>query len=189
MFHWDKFFAGPFVRRESGGASLYGGSRNGVRLLMLSLDAITVIEDEYYSPAHAPSLGRAYDALVERWMEGAHDRETALRLLFLIWYGSAEPSPFTGLRDVNRIRVGDLFQRLGGEFSTDPEVLFVVSVMCRVAPWALGDEEYWKGVGEKFAGRLEERSAEGLGRQTFNRRGSYGHYFANRWQSYIDSRA
>jgi len=156
---------------------------------MLSLETITAIEDEYYSPSHAPSLGRAYDALVERWMEGAHDRETALRLLFLIWYGSAEPSSFTGLRDVNRIRVVDLFQRLGGDYSTDPEVLFVVSVMCRVAPWALGDEAYWKEVGERFAGRLRERKAEGLQRQTFARRGAYGHYFTNRWQSYHDSPA
>jgi len=156
---------------------------------MLSLDTITSIEDEYYSPSHAPSLGRAYDALVERWMEGAHDRETALRLLFLIWYGFAEPSPFTGLRDVNRIRVVDLFQRLGGEFSTDAEVLFVVSVMCRVAPWALGDEVYWRGVGERFADRLKGRNAEGLGRQTFTRRGAYGHYFSNRWQSYHDGPA
>ncbi|HUI11215.1 MAG TPA: hypothetical protein VL221_12870 [Bacteroidota bacterium] len=154
---------------------------------MLSIDAITSIEDEYYSPSHAPALGRAYDALVERWMEGAHDRETALRLLFFIWYGFAEPSPFTGLRDVNRIRVVDLFQRLGGEFSTDPEVLFVVSVMCRLASWALGDEKYWKDVGERFAARLKERHAEGLSRQTFTRRGAYGHYFAVQWQSYLDN--
>ena len=154
---------------------------------MLSIDAITLIEDEYYSPSHSPSLGRAYDALVHRWMEGAHDRETALRLLFLIWYGSAEPSSFTGLRDVNRIRVVDLFQRVGGEYSTDPEVLFVVSVMCRVAAWALGDERYWTGVGERFAARLKERSAEGLTRQTFTHRGAYGHYFDIQWQSYRDS--
>jgi len=151
------------------------------------MDVITSIEDQYFLPPHAPTLGRAYDALVERWMEGERDRETALRLLFLIWYCFAEPSPFTGLKDANRIRVSELFQRLGGEFSTDPEVLFAVSVMCRVAPWALGDEAYWKEVGARFAARLKERQAQGLGRQTFNRRGTYGHYFANRWQAYLEN--
>ena len=124
---------------------------------MLSIDKITAIEDEHHSSSHTPSLGRAYDALVARWKEGARDRETALRLLFLIWYAQAEPPYLTGLKDVNRTRTNELFQRLGGEFSTDPEVLFVVTTMCRIAPWALGEEAYWREIGERFRLRLRER--------------------------------
>jgi hypothetical protein len=149
---------------------------------MISIDKITAIENEYHSSLHTPSLGRAYDALVSRWKEGAWDRETALRLLFLIWYGAAELPYFTGLKDVNRTRINELFQRLGGEFSTDPEVLFVVAAMCQTAPWALGDETYWSGVNELFRLRLRERPQSGLSKQTFAGRGAYGHYFASRWE-------
>ncbi len=151
---------------------------------MLSIDKITAIEEEHYSSSHTPSLGRAYDAFVARWKEGALDRETALRLLFLIWYGAAEPPYFTGLKDLNRTRITELFHSLGGEFSTDAEVLFVVAVMCQVAPWGLGEEPYWKGVGELFRVRLRERPQAGLSRKTFARRGAYGHYFANRWEAF-----
>ena len=154
-------------------------------LVMLSIDKITAIEDEYYSSSHTPSLGRAYDALVVRWKEGALDRETALRLLFLIWYGMAEPPYFTGLKDVNRTRIHELFQRLGGEFTTDPEVLFVVMTMCQIAPWALGEEPHWRDIGERFRLRLAERPRPELSKQTFARRGTYGHYFANRWESFV----
>jgi hypothetical protein len=154
---------------------------------MLSIDKITAIEEEHYSSSHTPSLGRAYDALVARWKEGALDRETALRLLFLIWYGRAEPPYFTGLKDVNRTRITELFQRLGGEFSTDPEVLFVVMIMCQIAPWALGEEPHWREIGERFRLRLAERPRPELSKQTFARRGAYGHYFTNRWESFIAS--
>jgi hypothetical protein len=152
---------------------------------MISIEKINAIEDEYHSPSHTPSLGKAYDALVARWKEGARDRETALRLLFLIWYGLAEPPYFTGLKDVNRTRISELFQRLGGEFSTDPEVLFVVAIMCEIAPWALGDETYWKSLGERFQQRLKEIPNLGLSRLTFAKRGAYGYYFANRWDAHI----
>ena len=154
-------------------------------LPMLSIDKITAIEDEYHSSTHTPSLGRAYDALVVRWKEGARDRETALRLLFLIWYGLAEPPYFTGLKDVNRTRINELFQRLGGEFSTDPEVLFVIATMCQIAPWALGEEPYWRGIGDRFRLRLRERLQSGLSRLTFARRGAYGYYFGNRWETFV----
>lgn len=151
-------------------------------LPMISIDKITAIEDEYHSSSHTPSLGRAYDALVARWKEGAWDRETALRLLFLIWYWQAEPPYLTGLKDVNRTRINELFQSLGGEFTTDPEVLFVVGTMCQTAPWAFGEEPYWKGVGELFRVRFRERPQSGLSKKTFAKRGAYGHYFANRWE-------
>jgi len=152
---------------------------------MYSIDKINAIEEEYHSASHAASLGRAYDALVVRWKEGARDRETALHLLFLIWYGLAEPPYLTGLKDVNRTRIVELFQRLGGEFSTDPEVLFVVSVMCEIAPWALGEESYWREIGRRFRLRLRETPDAGISKQTFTRRGSYGYYFAKRWESFV----
>jgi hypothetical protein len=152
---------------------------------MLSIDKITAIEDEYHSSSHTASLGRAYDALVGRWKEGARDRETALRLLFLIWYGLAEPPYITGLKDVNRTRINELFQRLGGEFSTDPEVLFVIFAMCETAPWALGEESYWRDIGGRFRLRLREHQNSGLSRSTFVRRGAYGYYFSNRWDSFV----
>jgi hypothetical protein len=152
---------------------------------MLSIDTITSIEDEYHSSPHTASLGRAYDALVVRWKEGARDRETALHLLFLIWYGQAEPPYLTGLKDVNRTRIIELFHRLGGEFSTDPEVLLIVTIMCENAPWALGDEQYWREIGTRFNKRLREQPDSGLSRQTFARRGAYGHYFANKVEKFI----
>jgi len=88
---------------------------------------------------------------------------------------------------VNRTRIVELFQRLGGEFSTDPEVLFIISIMCDIAPWALGDESYWRGIGGRFRLRLREIADTGLSKQTFARRGSYGYYFANRWETFVSS--
>jgi len=81
---------------------------------------------------------------------------------------------------VNRTRINELFQRLGGEFSTDPEVLFVVMIMCQIAPWALGEEPHWREIGERFRLRLAERPG-GTVETDIARRGAYGHYFTNRW--------
>jgi hypothetical protein len=58
-------------------------------------------------------------------------------------------------------------------------------MMCQIAPWALGEEPHWRSVGERFRVRFRERPQSGLSKKTFANRGAYGHYFANRWDSFV----
>lgn len=44
----------------------------------------------------APTLGAAYDLLLDQWNEGSRDREILLHLLFLAWYSIVEPPHLTG---------------------------------------------------------------------------------------------
>jgi hypothetical protein len=152
---------------------------------MLSLEEITKIEDEYHGMRGNPSLGRAYQALNERWINGARDRETALRLLFLTWYGTSEPQEFTGIGDVDIPRCRELLKSLGGEDTDDPEVLFAISIMATVSSFSLGDEQYWESIGSKFRARLIQIGNEALKISQFDKRGAYGDYFAHQWKSHI----
>ncbi len=152
---------------------------------MLSIEEISKIENEYRGMHGKPSLGRAYQALNERWNEGAHDRETALRLLFLTWYSTSEPQELTGIGDVEISRCRELFKLLGGENTKDPEIIFVFFIMATVSSFSLGDAKYWESIGLKFRARINQMGNEALNISIFNNRGAYGDYFARQWKGHI----
>lgn len=146
---------------------------------MKTLQEIAEVESRYTGNRGSPSLGEAYDMLLARWRSGARDPETGKRLLFLAWYSLAEPTWLTGLRadpapfDVVR----EVFDAFGGEGATDPEFLACLTLMTRVAPFALGEElEDWVRIGREF-----EHRAPRLGRdivpESFEDRGAFGYYF------------
>lgn len=146
---------------------------------MRTLQEIAQVEYRYTGEDGSPSLGEAYEMLLARWRTGSHDPETGKRLLFLAWFSLAEPTWLTGLRgdpapfDVVR----EVFEEFGGEEATDPEFLACLSLMTRVAPYALGeDPEYWVQIGQRFEKRAPRLGGD-IAPENFADRGAFGHYF------------
>jgi hypothetical protein len=148
--------------------------------MLLNINEITAIEDRYVVNG-APSLGDAYSALLTRWKSRDADREDCLRLLFLSWYSCSEPNTLTGLPEGSKVTlVGVLFEYLGGEQTTDPEVMFAVGVMASLFPYCCGDEEIWSGIARSLKRRYRDvQHAERLPLNQFDGRGAYGKYFGH----------
>lgn len=122
-----------------------------------------------------------WEQLKAAWANGDRSRETCLRITFFIWYSCAEPPFSSGLEgDFPVSFILEAFERLGGEGSTDSEVLFVFAVMSGVAAFCLGDEAYWQNVGHQFRQQL---AGETVFADLFANRGEYGEYFAHQARS------
>lgn len=148
---------------------------------MKTVEEITHIERQYCDRNGIPSLGKAFTLLRERWHAGERDRETSLRLLFLVWYSCAEPTFLTGLPalpDPGELFT-EVFDSLGGVDSNDPEVCLVVSLMAELFPYCLGDESRWLSIASELRERYKQISPQGLSHDHFTDRGAYGHYFAH----------
>lgn len=141
---------------------------------METIDKITQLEiDGYFNSTDA--MCEAFAHLIERWDEGGRDRETMLRLLFLIWYNCAdqcfEPSPRS------HPSFQEVFEALGVGDSEDAELLYAAGVMADVAPWCCGDEKTWKKRSKHYLNKCK-RILDGIPRPTtFSGRGAYGAYF------------
>jgi hypothetical protein len=149
------------------------------------MSEITQIENLYRGQDGKPSLGTAYAELLARYEQATEDRETSLRLMFLTWYACSEPGALTGLPHEAwaPARFADLFERVGGHATTDPEVMFVVSVMASSFPDCCGDEVTWRAIGVGLAERYEALPARRkVDPATFEGRGAYGDYFAWRYR-------
>ena len=146
----------------------------------LSIYEITEIEDRYVVEG-APSLGDAYDALVVRWEDDIADREECLRLMFLAWYSCSEPCELTGLSEgSDATLIGALFERLGGNQTTDVEAMFTVGTMASIFPYCCGSEEIWTETAKVLKQRYYDlQPAERLSVGQFDERGAYGKYFAH----------
>jgi hypothetical protein len=150
----------------------------------MDIAEITEIEDQY-AVAGEPSLGRAYEALRERFELGQRDRETSLRLMFLAWYSCSEPVELTGLPEsdaLTREVFRAAFEALGGELASDPEVVFTAGLMASLFPYCCGSEAGWAALGARLTNRYEAAPAESkLVESVFDARGEYGKYFAHMW--------
>src|SRR3954449_8933882 len=100
---------------------------------MMQLDEITQVENRYVG-RREPSLGVAYEALLERWERGFRDTETCLRLMFLAWYSCSEPGFLTGLPESASGVFHQVFVWLGGDSDSEPEVLLVIGWMASSFP-------------------------------------------------------
>jgi hypothetical protein len=148
---------------------------------MISLEEIAAVEEQYRGRDGKPSLGDAYSLLLSRWNEGARDRETSLRLMFLAWYALAEPTQLTGLSgsDDTRKVLLQTFESLGGKDSIDPEFCFVAGYMASFLGWIFGNEAQWSAVGHSMLARARRLKPGGLPPEHFEGRGAYGEYFAH----------
>ncbi len=109
-----------------------------------------------YVESGQPVLGASLRALKQRWGAGHDDRETALRLMFLLWFACREPDELTGLPEPgaeDSVLFDKLFERLGGLNATDPEAQFVLWWMAYDAPYCCGRESEWSSRG----GILQEK--------------------------------
>jgi hypothetical protein len=147
----------------------------------VEIDEIIEIENRYHDESEQ-SLGRAHAALLDRWTQGLIDRETCLHLMFLTWYACSEPGVLTGLPDEAWMPslFADAFERLGGERTTDREVIFATCTMAsRSYAHCCGDEQNWTAVGERLQRRFDELPRSQLSPDQFEGRGAYGRYFAH----------
>ncbi len=149
----------------------------------MELEAITDLEDRYAGRDGEPTLGDAYRTLLDRWENGATDRETSLRLMFLAWYSCSEPCWLTGLPedyDANREVFQRALEHLGGEDTTDPEVMWTVGLMASTFPYCCGDHDAWSAIGQRLVARYDALPADQrMNSDTFRARGAYAQYFSH----------
>ena len=126
-------------------------------------------------------MDEEYKKLRAGWIVGERGREGALRLLFLSWMHWADPPGVTGMDDdpeaANLWHA--IFAHFDGEASSDPEFLYIASIMAVVAGWGLGDEDEWSAAAERLRTRLLQIRPEGFTPDAFKGRGEYGRYFAH----------
>lgn len=121
-------------------------------------------------------MHRSLELLRQRWVEGCRDRETALRLLFLCWYGNIEPPYLTGIEGIpdSSELCEQAYAALGGSACQDPEVCYVVKLMIELCPWCLGDPGHWEAIGPPEASDAYRRQ---VSTASFADRGAYSEYF------------
>jgi hypothetical protein len=148
--------------------------------MSFDINEITAIED-HYTVNGAPSLGDAYAALVLRWESNVAGREECLRLMFLSWYACSEPGDLTGLPEGSKaVLFGSLVEHLGGEQTSDAEVMFTVGIMASTFPYCCGDEDAWSVIGRSLKQRYHDLPlAERLSLSQLDGRGAYGKYFGH----------
>jgi hypothetical protein len=141
-----------------------------------SLAEINEAERPCLGATGEPALHRSLGLLRQRWAAGCRDRETALRLLFLCWYGGIEPPFLTGIDGVpdGPELCEQAYASLGGSACQDPEVCYVVKLMIELCPWCLGDPEHWAAIGPPEASDAYRSQVSAA---SFADRGAYGEYF------------
>jgi hypothetical protein len=149
-----------------------------------TISQITVIENKHRVPMGKPTLGKAFGMLKARWEAGERDLETGLRLMFLAWYGTAEPPYLTGIELERDGYEGpqlsqEVFSFFGGVECGEPELLYVVGVMAEVDPYACGEAKEWAAIGNFCARAARKLRPSGYPPEHYEGRGAYGDYFAH----------
>jgi hypothetical protein len=134
------------------------------------------------------TLAAAYQILKREWEAGVREREVALHLLFLAWYGLCEPTHLTGFDEmpaqVNELEhtFNQVYHSLQPNIDSDPEMLYVVGLMAHLFPYLLGDEATWIERSKHYRQRYRSLAPTGLDSAIFRGRGAYGDYFAGQTQ-------
>ena len=143
------------------------------------------LENAHRGPNGQPTLARAFSLLREAWRGGDRDRELALHLLFVCWYGLLEPEHITGFKDdeetANQLRrtFGEVHGYAEPGIERDPEMLYTVGLMANLAPWLLGDLAEWEDRSNHYRRLYRALAPEGLDPAVFDGRGAYGEYFGS----------
>jgi hypothetical protein len=141
------------------------------------------LENAHVGPNGQPTLAEAFELLSDQWGAGDRDRELALHLLFISWYGLVEPEHITGFQgdedttSMLRVAFNDVYQYVAKGIERDPEMLYVVGLMANLAPWALGDANEWESRSERYRELYRRQAPEGIDASIFAERGAYGEYF------------
>jgi hypothetical protein len=146
------------------------------------------LENRSIEPSGAPTLAAAYQVLKREWDTGNRDREILLHLLFLAWYGLAEPAHITGF-DMSDTLAGELRETftlvhtyVQPSIVTDAEMLYVVGLMAHLFPYLLGETQRWQERSEHYRNQYRALVSDGLRPNVFEGRSAYGAYFAGQVQ-------
>jgi len=132
-----------------------------------------------------PTLAAAYDILKDQWDRGVHDRELALHLFFLSWYGLVEPSYLTGFsehadcRDGLNQTLSEVHGYLEPQIGDDAEILYVVGLAAHMFWFMFRDSEAWKQRATDYHQRYRTLAPNGIDPTVFRNRGAYGCYYAH----------
>lgn len=135
-----------------------------------------------------PTLAAAYEILKNLWDDGIRDRELALHLFFLAWYGLVEPFDFTGFsRQPDRSEelnetLSQVHSYLEPQLGDDAEILYVVGLAAHLFWFMFRDSAVWKQRGINYRQRYRSLAPSGIDPNVFQDRGAYGDYYARQTQ-------
>jgi hypothetical protein len=140
------------------------------------------LENRYIGSSGEPSLGDAFKILRSEWEKGNRDRELCLHLLFLCWYGLAEPAFLTGFLgsefdDVHEF-FNDVFEYVQPEIENDPEMLYTLGLGAHLFGLMLpGGHGVWDRRSEEYRRLYRHLCPQGIDPTIFLNRGYYGEYY------------
>ena len=140
------------------------------------------LENRHIGPEGEPTLGQAFKILRGEWRDGNRERELCLHLLFLGWYGLAEPPFLTGIELSESAELqpvfAEVFEYVQPSIEDDAEMLYVVGLGAHLFGYLLpGGERVWNERAERFGVLYRELSKGGLDPNIFQGRGYFGDYY------------
>jgi hypothetical protein len=129
-----------------------------------------------------PLLAEAYRILKQEWDAGNRDRDLALHLMFLAWYGQIEPPFSTGFIENDGTQLMDTLTEVHEYFvpqiHDDAEMLYTLGLAAELF-WFMYpyDQAIWEERSKDYQKRYRSLSPEGLNPEIFHDRGYYGDYF------------
>ncbi len=140
------------------------------------------LENRHIGKNGEPTLGEAFKLLRAEWQKGNRDRELCLHLLFLGWYGQAEPPFLTGFEgpefDDVQTFFKDVLDYVLPIIENDAEMLYIVGLGAHLFEYIFpGGESVWIARSEEYRRRYRELYPNGIEPNIFLNRGYYGEYY------------
>lgn len=143
------------------------------------------LENRSLSGNGEPTLAAAYEILKDHWDRGVRDRELALHLFFLSWYGLVEPSHLTGFSenadcaDSLKETLSEVHGYLESQMTDDAEMLYVIGLAAHLFWFMFSDSEAWKQRAIDYRQRYRTLAPNGIEPNVFRDRGAFGDYYAH----------
>ena len=149
--------------------------------MSIPLEALE-LENRHIGQHGEPTIGEAFKILRSDWAKGNRDRELCLHLLFLCWYGLAEPPNLTGFaeHEVDKLPgfFAEVFDYVQPAIDADAEMLYTVGLGAHLFGYLLpGGERIWDRRSEEYRQRYRQLCPNGIDPSIFLNRGYYGHYY------------
>jgi hypothetical protein len=143
------------------------------------------LEDLFLGEHGQPTLATAFEILRNGWLaDGMRNRETALHLFFLSWYGIIEPRHITGFPDDTathqklQATLEEMHSYFEPQLNDDPEVLYVVGLPAHMFWFMFENAKVWQLRAARYRARYRELVPKGLSPDVFTGRGAFGDYYA-----------
>ncbi len=144
----------------------------------------TVIDLENRSVVDGEAtLSAAYSILEKLWRGDFRDRELALHLMFLSWYGIVEPEHITGFPEDDRTKrelnnmLASVHSSIEPTIHKDAEMLYAVGLAAHMFWFMFDDSSRWQELAADYRVRYRTLTPNGLDPADFDGRGAYGAYY------------